>query len=210
MVSMVLIPNILAACLFFVTAFVSIRSFYAYTQSYNRRIFVLGLSMGIIALTAGADFLSSNVPNLHLSTDWFLYIGQAASLLFIFLSFLRNSEEYLRGLVRVHILVSVLLVGLLLLSISLPPLPNVVLQATLSGSRCVACFCIFYYYVSAFTAKPTRFGLFMSFAFLFLAFGYLMIFQKYFIADSTIIDNIGDILRLAGLGCLLVAVFAVN
>jgi hypothetical protein len=166
--------------------------------------------MGIIALTAAADFLSSNVPNLHLNTDWFLYVGQATSLLFIFLSFLRSSEDYLQNLMRLHILVSILLIGLLLLSISLPPFPNTILQAILSGSRCIVCFCIFYYYISAFIAKSTRFGLFMSAAFLFLAFGYLIIFQKYFISHGTLLDNVGDGLRLIGLGSLLVAVIAIN
>jgi hypothetical protein len=205
-----LIPNILAVGLFAVCTLVSLRSFYTYVRSYNQRLFILGLSMGILALTAAADFLSSNAPNLHLNTDWFLYIGQAISLLFIFLSFLRSSEDYFQNLKRLHLLASVLLVGLLLLSISLPPFSSVVLEATLSGSRCVICFCIFYYYMSAFITKSTRFGFFMSVAFLFLAFGYLMIFQKYFMDDSALIDNIGDGLRLVGLASLLVAVFAVN
>lgn len=47
------------------------------------------------------------------------YIGQSCSLLFILLSFLRNSDEYFQGLMRTHILVSVLLIGLLLLSATL-------------------------------------------------------------------------------------------
>src|SRR6267154_2023670 len=101
-----LIPNILAIALFLVTLFISIRAFYTYFQGYNQRVFILGLSMGIIALTAAADFFSSNVTSITLNTDWFLYIGQAVSLLFILLSFLRSSEEYFKGLMRWHVLVS--------------------------------------------------------------------------------------------------------
>jgi hypothetical protein len=202
------IPNLLAIALFFVALLISIRAFYTYFQVYSQRVFILGLSMGIIALTAAADFFSGNVTSITLNTDWFLYIGQAVSLLFIFLSFLRASEEYLQRLMGIHILVSALLIGLLLLSASLPAFPNTFVRALLSGSRCAICFSIFYYYVSTFTAKPTRFSFLMSGAFLLLAFGYLMVFQQYFVHDATLLDNIGDLIRVIGLGFLLVAVFA--
>ncbi len=201
------IPNILSVTLFSVSLIISIRSFYAYFQIYSQRVFILGLSMGIISLTAIADFFSGNITAITLNTDWFLYIGQAISLLFIFLSFLRSSEEYLQRLMRLHVLVSALLIGLLLLSASLPVFPNTIMQAILSGSRGAICFGIFYYYVSIFTAKPTRFALLMSTSFLLLAFGYLMIFQQYFVPNASFLDNIGDVIRVFGLVVLLIAVF---
>ncbi len=70
-----LITNILAITLFLVTLFVSLRSFYMYAQTSNLRLFILGLAMAIISLTAIADFTSSNVTRFPLNTDWFLYFG---------------------------------------------------------------------------------------------------------------------------------------
>lgn len=201
-----LIPNLLSVSLFVIALFISLRAFSIYTQSRAPRIFVLGMSMGIIALTALADFISGNITNIALNTDWFLYIGQAASLLFIFLSLVNNSDGYLRELMRVQTLVSALLIGLLLLSPTLPLFSNVAIKAIFSGSRGIICFFIFYAYISAFMKKQARFSLWMSIAFILLAFGYLMIVQQYFISSGATFDNIGDILRMIGLLSLLIAV----
>ena len=51
-----LIPNILAVSLFIIGLYVALRAFYVYFLSRSPRLFILGLSMGIISLTAGADF----------------------------------------------------------------------------------------------------------------------------------------------------------
>lgn len=201
-----LIPNILAVSLFIAAMFIALRAFYIYTRSRSPRLFILGLSMGIISLTAAADFFSSNITIISLNTDWFLYIGQAASLLFIFLSFLRDTDTYFRNLMRWQIFVSVLLIGLLVLSPTLPNFPNTIIRAILSGSRCVICFGIFFFYISAFMTKQTRFGLLMGISFMLLAFGYLLIFQQYFVTNSILLDDMGDITRMAGLVTLLTAV----
>ena len=203
-----LIPNIVAIFLFLVALFVSLRSFYVYAATRNPRLFILGLSMAIISLTAAADFASSNITSITLNTDWFLYIGQAVSLLFIFLSFLRNSEEYFQSLMRVHIIASVVLIALLLLAPTLPAFPDTALKAVLSGSRCVISFGIFYCYASAFMTKQTRFGLLMTISFALIGFGYLMIVQQYFVAGPQIFDNVGDILRIFGFLALLIAILA--
>jgi hypothetical protein len=204
------IPNLLAISLFLVALFIAFRAFYIYRQTRNPRLFVLGMSMGVIALTAAADFTSSNLTNVTLNTDWFLYIGQAVSLLFIFLSLLRSSEGYLRRLMVWHVCLSALLLGLLLLSPALPNFPNTIVRAVLSGSRFVFCFGILFCYVEAFQKKATRFSFLMGLSFLLLAFGYLMIFQQYFVAVSNgqHFDNIGDIIRIFGLTTLLAAVLA--
>jgi hypothetical protein len=202
------IPNLLAISLFLVALFIAFRAFYLYRQTRNRRVFVLGTSMGVIALTAAADFTSSNVTNITLNTDWFLYIGQAVSLLFIFLSFLRSSDGYLRGLMVWQVCLSALLLGLLLLSPVLPNFPNTIARAILSGSRFVICFGILFCYVEAFQRKANRFSFLMGLSFLLLAFGYLMIFEQYFVPVSNAqhFDNIGDIIRLFGLTTLLAAI----
>lgn len=202
------IPNLLAVSLFLVALFVSIRAFYTYLQARSPRLFVLGLSMAVIALTAAADFASSNIATITLNTDWFLYIGQSISLLFIFLSLLRSSLGYLRRLMLWHVCISALLLGFLLLSPALPGFPNTALRAILSGSRFVFCFGILFCYIEAFQRKATRFSFLMGLSFLLLAFGYVMIFQQYFFTASNAVhfDNIGDIIRVFGLVTLLVAV----
>jgi len=200
-----LVQNILAIVLFLVSLFVSIRAFYVYSNTSNPRLFILGTSMGVIALTGVADFFSSNVTSVTLNTDWFLYIGQAVSFLFIVLSFVYKTEEHLSRVMRLQILISALLLGLLFLSPTLPSFSNIAVQATLSGSRVVACFAVFSFYITAFMAKRTRFSLLMGVAFLLLAFGYLLIVQKYFVANADSFDQLGDIVRMFGLVTLLVA-----
>jgi hypothetical protein len=204
-----LIPDLLAVSLFLVALVISIRAFYAYAQSQSSRLFILGLSMGIIALTALADLVSSHVQSITLNTDWFLYIGQAVSFLFILLSFVRNSDEYFRVLVRAHVFASMLVLCLLFLAPVLPSVPNTWLQDVLSGSRCAICFLIFFYYVSAFLNKQARFSLLMSISFLLLSFGYLLILEQYFAPGSnqSVFDNAGDITRMIGLITLLAAIF---
>ncbi len=200
-----LVQNVLAIVLTLVSFFVSMRAFYVYSQTRNSRIFILALSMGVIALTGAADFASSNVTVITLNTDWFLYIGQATSFLFILLGFLFKTDASLGRLMRAHVLISSLIVGLLLLSPTLPPLPCTVLEVSLSGSRIIMCFAIFFFYISAFMAKGTRFSLLMSIAFFLLAFGYLLIAEKYAVSDSALFDQMGDIVRMVGLVVLLIA-----
>lgn len=202
-----LIPNLLAILLFVASMVISSRALYVYVQVRNARLFILGVAMGIIALTALADFISGSVTAIALNTDWFLYTGQAASFLFIFLSLASNNDDYLQRLMRVQVLISVVLIGVMLLSPTLPAFSNILLKTILSGSRCVICFGIFYFYASAFMKKHTRFSLLMSVSFVLLAFGYLMIVQQYFIAGGSFFDNEGDIIRMVGLITLLIAVF---
>ncbi len=202
------IANVLSLTLFFVALFISIRAFYLYMQSRTRRLFILGLSMGVIALTAAAGYAGDNVTTINLNVDWFNYIGQTVSFLFILLSFFRSSDDYLRSLMRWQIIISAVLLILLLLAPVLPPeFPNPAITKTLlSGSRGIICFVIFFYYVTAFMTKETRFSFFMSAAFLLLCAGYLMIIPKYSIDGLDLLDRMGDMTRITGLATLLTAV----
>jgi hypothetical protein len=202
------IANTLSLTLFVVALFISLRAFYLYLQARSRRLFILGLSMGIISLTAAAGFLGDNVTSINLNVDWFNYIGQTCSFLFILLSLFNNSEEYLRGLMRWQVVVSIMLLFLFLLAPVLPaefPDPAVT-KSILSGSRGLMCLVIFFSYFSAFMTKETRFSLLMSFAFLFLSTGYLMIIPKYSILNLDLVDQLGDLTRICGLITLLVSV----
>lgn len=201
-----LVQNLLAVVLCLISLFVSIRALYIYAQTHSPRLFILGVSMGILALTAAADFYSSNVVNSTLNTDWFLYIGQSVALLFILLSFLNNTDGYFQLLMRLQILAAALLVGLLLLSPTLPGFPHTIVQAILSGLRGVICFGIFFFYISAYMTKRARFSLLMGIAFLLLAFGYIVLVQQYFAPGATQFDSVGDVIRMLGLISLLAAI----
>lgn len=203
-----LIANALSLTLFFVALFISLRAFYLYIRARSRRLFILGLSMGVISLTAAAGFLGDNVTSINLNVDWFNYIGQTMSFLFILLSLFNYSEEYLHRLMRWQVVVSVLLLLLFLLAPILPAeFPNpAVTKSILSGSRGLMCLVIFFSYFSAFMTKETRFSLLMSFAFLFLSIGYLMIIPKYSTPNLDLVDQLGDATRICGFVALLLSV----
>jgi len=206
--SNLIIANVLSLTLFVISLFISLRGFYLYVQSRSRRLFILGLSMAVIALTAIAGFLGDNVTAISLNVDWFNYIGQTVSFLFILLSLMRNSNDYLRRLTTWHVIISLLILLLLFLSPVLPAeFPDPALTKTLlSGSRGIICFIIFFYYVSAFFSKETRFSLLMAGAFLLLSSGYLVILPKYAYANMDLLDHVGDVTRIVGSIILLSAV----
>jgi len=202
-----LVANILSVTLFLVSLFIALRSFTLYIQVRSSRLCILGVSMTVIALTAAAGFAGDNVTSMTLNVDWFNYIGQTVSFIFILLSLVRSSEDYLSRLLSYQWLVLVPLMALMLLSPVLPPeFPDAVVTKTLlSGLRGVICIFIFFYYFPAFMRKETRFSFLMSAAFLLLSFGYIIIMPKY-VYPSDLFDHIGDIARICGLVSMLVAV----
>src|ERR1700738_443475 len=86
------IPNVVAVLLFLAALLISIRAFYLYTLVHTPRLFVLTLSMGVIALTA-ADNVVANLIVLKFNTYWFLYIGQIVGYFFIWLSLMGSSDK---------------------------------------------------------------------------------------------------------------------
>jgi hypothetical protein len=200
-----LIPNILAGLLFLATLLISIRAFYLNALASSPRLFVLALSMGVIALTA-ADNVVANLVTLTFNTYWFLYIGQIVSYFFIWLGLMRSSDNYLHNVIRWHIIASLLVLGLLIFAPALPAFPNDIVRAGLSGARALMCVGVFFCYIAAFMEKETRFSLLMASAFLLLAFGQFLGALKYFVVDPTILDTTGDIMRIVGLFSLLAAI----
>ncbi len=203
-----LIGNILSITLFLASLFVSLRAFSLYIRARSPRLFVLGLSMGMLALTAIASYIGDNVTTITFNVKWFQYIAQTISFLFILLSLLRSTEDYQRKIVRWHIIASLLLLLILVLTPVLPEdFPDPALTKTfLSGSRAVICSIIFFYYWIAFTTRETRFSLLMSAAFLLICFGYCMAIPKYFGPGMGQVDQVGDIVRTCGILVLLIAV----
>ena len=199
--------NMGALLLFVISGFVAVRALYVYTHILSPRLFILGLSLSIMSLTALADLIANSLTTITLHTDWFLYIGQGVALLFIMLSLFNNSDAYAQRLMRVQILLAVLLVGLCLLSPTLPELPNVATKAIVTGIPALICFGIFYAYISAFLKKQTRFSLLMSIAFILIGLAYLMT-QQFLLSDNGVLDVTSDILSMLGLLSLLGAVFS--
>ncbi len=56
-----LIANVLSLTLFTISLFIAFRAFYLYLLSRRQRLFILGLSMTIISLTAIASYIGDNV-----------------------------------------------------------------------------------------------------------------------------------------------------
>ena len=203
-----LIGNILSLTLFVASLFISLRAFSLYIRARSPRLFVLGLSMGMLALTAIASYIGDNVSSITFNVKWFQYIAQTISFLFILLSVMGSAEDYQRRVIRWHIFASLLLLLVLVLTPILPDeFPDPALTKTLlSGSRAVICFIIFLYYWVAFTTKETRFSLLMSVSFLLISFGYWMAIPKYFGPGMEQVDQLGDIVRTCGILILLIAV----
>lgn len=199
-----LLTLLLNGSLFLVFMSIAVRAFVLYMQLRSPRLCILGLSMCTIALTAAADTASGDITSILLNTDWFLYIGQAVSLGYLFLSLFCRSDMTLRRLFRWQMLASVPVLLLLLAAPVLPAMPNVTVKLILSGSRFLICFLIFSYYAVSFIAiKETLFGFLMSVAFFLLTIGYFLILPGMLFAHMEILDQTGDIIRIAGVVTLL-------
>ncbi|HEX6479944.1 MAG TPA: hypothetical protein VF043_13955 [Ktedonobacteraceae bacterium] len=200
-----LIPNLLDVSLCLVALFISVRSFDIYSRFRQFRLFILGLSMLLVSISAAADFTASYVTVVHLHTDWFLYVGQTVGFLFILLSLAQSSDGYLRGLMSLNIVAFALL--LLFLS---PVLPNVdiPIRTFLGFSRLTICILILCSYFWAFTSQPTRFSLFMSAAFFLFTADYLMFLLQYYVPNSNqyLFRDTADIAGVLGLVVLVASV----
>ena len=202
-----LIPNLLDVSLCLVALFIAVRSFDIYSRFRQFRLFILGLSMVLVSLSAAADFTSSYVKAITLHTEWFLYIGQSVGFLFILLSLVQSSDKYLRGLMSLNILVFALLLILLLLSPVLPDMDNST-RTLLGFFRFVICTLVFLVYFSAYTSKPMRFSLFMSTSFFFFTLDYLVTWEQLFASsfNQYLFRDLGDIAGVIGLVVLVAAV----
>lgn len=201
-----LLSNILDVITILVCLFITARVCFVYPKVLSLRLLVLGLSMGIITITAGVDLISTNITNITAHTDWFLYIGQAVAFLCILLSLTTDSDIYLQNLVRIQIFASILLLCLLLFSFTLSDLPDIV-RDIVGSTRFIICVGISFYYISGFMKRQTRFSFLMAASFLALAIGYLMDLQQYLVPlYAEPFDAVGDICRLLGFLSLLGAV----
>jgi len=164
--------------------------------------------MAFVSLSAAADFTAHYVTFTTLNTDWFLYIAQALGFFFIFLGLLRSSDAYLRFIMILSILTVPLLLAILLLSPSLPAVPDGSIRTLLEAIRWLICLMIFFAYFVAFTSEATHFNRFMMGAFLLISLGNFMSMAQSFDPNlnSHLLSNLGNITDVVGLVALVIAV----
>lgn len=191
-----------------VALFIAVRSFDVYFYFHYQRLYILGLSMVLVSLSAATDFVSSYVRVISLNTDWFSYTSQGIGFLFILLSLLRSSNAYLKVLIRINLLLLPVLFILLFISPTLPGIPDATTRALLGIPRCIFCFMIFLSYFSTYISNPGHFNRFISAAFFLLGFGYFVIIIQNLLstANQNYVSNLGDITSVIGLAALIVAV----
>ena len=201
------ITDILITIQAVITLFISLRAFSLFAKTRDDMLFSLGLSMGVIALGGFVGLVGDIFLAGVFNTFYFRYLGQTVGYFFIFLSTLRGSERYRRGLRRWHVLATVLLMVLLLLTPVIPQHLSATTQTLLSASRAVVCFVIFLRYTSIFFTKESRFSFLMGFAFFWITWGIVIYSLKFTMPNPVLLDYVGDSVRIAGLGMLLAAFF---
>ena len=187
-----------------ITLLISLRAFSLYSWTRKNLLFILGVSMGTIAVVGVIGLIGDNYFADKFSTKWFRYTAQIVSYTFIFLCAVRSSEEYLRWLKRWQLLFTVLLLLMLLFIYFSPQLSNPLIEAPVSFLRAVICFAIFLSYASFFVQKETRFSFLASLAFLLIAFGIAITTPWYFAKTALIYLYVGDGMRTVGLFVLFI------
>jgi len=202
------ISNLIDVSLCLVALFISVRSFDIYKRIRYRRLFILGLSMALISLSAAADFSRDYVKMIAPGLGWFVYMAQAFGFLFIFLSLLRSSNAYLKFVMLLSVLSVLPLLALLFLSSILPGIPNDLTLALLESVRWVISFAIFFAYFIALASKSMHFNRFMAAAFFFISLGNFMSMLQSFnpILELPLLTNLGDITSIFGVVALIIAV----
>lgn len=187
-----------------VTLLISLRAFSLYSWTRKDLLFILGVSMGTIAVVGVIGLIGDNYFAGKFSTKWFRYTAQIVSYTFIFLCAIRSSQEYLRRLKRWQLLFTALLLVMLLLTPLVPQLANPLVESSVSFLRAVICFAICLTYVSFFIQKETYFSFLMSLAFLLIAFGIAITTPWYFATTTLLYLYIGDSMRTVGLVVLFI------
>jgi hypothetical protein len=201
-----LIANLSDVLLCLVALYISLRSFAVYRRFHYLRLLILGLSMVVVSLSAAADFIASSITVVPLHTEWFIFLGQTAGLLFILLGLVKSSDAYLRSLAIINAWTLPFLLLLLLFSGILPAIRDPLLQVLFGGSRFIICCLIGVAYFSDFINKSTRFSLLMSISFFLLCMWYFTGTIQPTTSGPSIVSNLGAIIGVIGLGVLTAAI----
>lgn len=188
---------------------ISLYAFYKYALTQSDPLFILGLSMGTIAIAIFCGYLNEvHVGNVILHVAWIWYAGTSSGLLFLFLSSLMASRQHFQMLKRWHVIASIGFLVLLFLTPVLPPFPSPLVPALLNLARPLICLLIFFRYARLYLSKATHFSLVMCLAFLFLSIGFGMITPQLLQPDLVLVTVVGAILRICGYSTLLLTYVA--
>lgn len=190
-----------------ITLLISLRAFSLYSWTHNELLFVLGTSMGIIAVVGVIGLIGDNYFASSFSTKWFRYTAQIMSYSFIFLCALNSSEKFLEQVKWWQLFSLVPLAIMLLLTPLVPQFSSPPVEASVSFLRGVICFAIFLTYVSLFMKKETRFSFLMALAFLLISFGIATTTPWYFDKATVLYLYTGDTMRTIGLLVLFITYF---
>ena len=202
-----LIANIPSLTLFVLSLFIALRTFYLCfrTSESNHRLFILGLSLGILSLTSLATFTSNTVTDLMIGVTWFQYIGQDICYLFIVLSLATSRESDLRSLIRWELFFFVLLL-VLMTPIFPQSFPYPLLTKTVLASLAfLFCLLTFFFYLASFFSRGARFALLMSSAFGLMSLGYLLNMPIFIDPHFVLLDIVGEALHVIAALLLLIA-----
>ncbi len=202
------ITNLLLIAQASISFLIALRAFNRYSRTGNDVLFILGMSMGIIAIVGVIGLIGDNYFVGRFSTKWFRYAAQVVSYAFIFLCSLRSMVKYMHLVKRWQVICTALLLVLLFLTPLLPQFSNPRVEASVSFLRAVICFAICLNYASIFMQKETRFSLLMGLAFLLITFGIAVTTPWYFEQAKVLYLYVGDSMRTAGLVVLFVAFLA--
>ena len=192
-----------------ITLLISLRAFSLFTKTRSDMLFIVGLTMAVIGVGGITGIIGDYLITSHaFNTFWFRYIGQIVSYLFIFFISLPHAERHMRALKRWNIIATALLLGLLVLTPFVPPIPGAGLTELLSGARGVVCLAIcFNYYFVMWGKQVTRFSFLMCAAFLLIATGIGLYTFKFSTPNPLPYDYAGDGTRAVGLVLMLAAFF---
>ncbi len=190
-----------------ITLLISLRAFSLYSWTRKDLHFILGASMGTIALVGIIGLVSDNYFASSFSTKLFRYSAQIVSYTFLLLCAVRSSEQFLQWIKRWQLFFTGLLVVMLALTPVLPQISRPQVEASTSFLRAIICFAICLTYASLFMKKETRFSLFMALSFLLIAFGIAITTPWYFMTDTVLYLYIGDGMRTIGLLVLFITYF---
>ncbi|HEV2661351.1 MAG TPA: hypothetical protein VGU68_12165 [Ktedonobacteraceae bacterium] len=199
------ITNLLLIAQASISLLIALRAFSRYARSGNDVLFILGMSMGIIAIVGVIGLIGDNYFVGQFSTKWFRYAAQVVSYAFIFLCSLRSAVKYMHLVKRWQMIFAALLLVLLFLTPQLPQFSNPGVEASVSFLRAVICFAICLTYAGIFMQKETRFSLLMGLAFLLISFGIAVTTPWYFEQARVLYLYVGDSMRTTGLVVLFVA-----
>ena len=199
------ITNLLLIAQASISLLIALRAFNRYSRSGNDLLFILGMSMGIIAIVGVIGLIGDNYFVGRFSTKWFRYAAQVVSYAFIFLCSLRSAVKYIHLVKRWQLICAALLLVLLFLTPLLPQFSNPRVEASISFLRAVICFAICLNYAGIFMQKETRFSLLMGLAFLMISFGIAVTTPWYFEQARVLYLYVGDSMRTTGLVMLFLA-----